>query len=247
VVAPWARRRVTVDRMAEPSFDPETIRAVILDYTGVMTVPIPFTIDDTPSVASDKPSEASVGNVLRSVMATELRNPNPEGMWNRLERGEIALSAFADHVSAMHPMAGEFFRSTAGTLMSTLPIRPEMVERLRTLKAAGFKTALLTNNVFEWRDLWRAKLIEANAIGLFDVLVDSSDVGMRKPEARIYRHTTGVLGVEPRAALFVDDFAHNVDGAREAGLNAVFASADDAHFTELDRLPTGINFPDNDQ
>jgi epoxide hydrolase-like predicted phosphatase len=231
------------------SFDPQTIRAVIFDYTGVMTVAIPFAFDkphtpDKPAAATD---EASVGDVLRKVMATELRNPDPQGMWNQLERGEIALTTFADYVTTLHPMAGEFFRSTAGTLMSTLPIRPEMVERLGALKTSGFKTALLTNNVFEWRDLWRAKLTEAGAIDLFDVVVDSSDVGMRKPEARIYLHTTSVLGVEPHEALFVDDFAHNVDGAREAGLNALFASADDAHFTELDRLPTGINSPDNDQ
>jgi epoxide hydrolase-like predicted phosphatase len=232
--------------MAAPSFDPQNIRAVILDYTGVMTVPIPFAIADTPPASSDN-TEASVGNVLRNVMSTELRNPDPKGMWNRLERGEIALGAFADYVTTMHPMAGEFFRSTAGTLMSTLPIRSEMVERLRGLKEAGFKTALLTNNVFEWRDLWRAKLTGANAIDLFDVVVDSSDVGMRKPEARIYLHTTSVLGVEPQEALFVDDFAHNVEGAREAGLNALLADADDAHFRELDRLRTGIDSTVNDQ
>jgi epoxide hydrolase-like predicted phosphatase len=230
------------------SFDPQTIRAVIFDYTGVMTVPIPFAIDAPAApAAAPENTEASVGDVLRKVMASELRNPDPQGMWNRLERGEIALSAFADYVATLHPMAGEFFRSTAGTLMSTLPIRPEMVERLRTLKEAGCKTALLTNNVFEWRDLWRAKLTEANAIQLFDLVVDSSDVGMRKPEARIYLHTTSVLGVQPHEALFVDDFAHNVEGAREAGLNALFASADDAHFRELDRLRTGINSAINDQ
>jgi putative hydrolase of the HAD superfamily len=221
------------------------IRAIILDYTGVMTVPIPFGLMDAKSETENP--ETSVASVLRSVMTTELRNPDPQGLWNRLERGEIPLTEFADYVTTLHPMAGEFFRSTAGNLMSTLPIRPEMVERLATLKAQGFKTALLTNNVLEWRELWRAKLVEANALHLFDAIIDSSEVGMRKPEARIYLHAASVLGVEPHEALFVDDFAHNVEGARNAGLNAVFADADDLHLRELDQLPRGISFGGNDQ
>jgi putative hydrolase of the HAD superfamily len=238
----------TVEFMSVPRSPNATnapIRAIILDYTGVMTVPIPFGLMD--ATGKSESSEADVAAVLRSVMTTELRNPDPQGWWNRLERGEIPLAEFADYVTTMHPMAGEFFRSTAGTLMSTLPIRPEMVERLAALKAQGFKTALLTNNVLEWRELWRAKLVEANALHLFDAIIDSSEVGMRKPEARVYLHTTSVLGVEPHEALFVDDFAHNVEGARNAGLNAVFADADDLHLRALDELPAGISFGDIDQ
>jgi putative hydrolase of the HAD superfamily len=219
------------------------IRAIILDYTGVMTAPIPFSFG---SASPDSPPGAADGNsamsALRKLMADELRNPDPEGAWNKLERGETSLATFANHVAAHHPMAGEFFKTTAGQLMSTLPIRPEMVERLQTWRAAGYRTALLTNNVAEWRPLWQGKLRESSALHLFDVVIDSSEVGMRKPEERIYLHATSVLGLEPHEVVFVDDFAHNVEGARTVGLHAIFATADDDHYRELDALLTGINF-----
>jgi putative hydrolase of the HAD superfamily len=221
------------------------IRAIILDYTGVMTAPIPFSVGaDAPSQAPETGDSGTAGaamSALRTLMASELRNPDPEGAWNKLERGETSLTAFADHVSGLHPMAGDFFRTTAGQLMSTLPIRLEMVERLRAWRVLGYRTALLTNNVAEWRPLWQGKLRESGALELFDAVIDSSEVGMRKPEERIFLHTASMLGLEPHQAVFVDDFAHNVDGARLAGLHTIFATANDDHYRELDALLTGIN------
>ena len=204
-----------------------------------MTQPIPGQMLSSSEPSANAPAiahDADLFTALRTVMSFELRNPDPTGRWNRLERGETAFNDFCDYLDAQHHGVADFFRSSAGQLMSTLPIRADVVERLRALRVAGFSTALLTNNVAEWRPLWRAKLSEASALDLFDAIVDSSEVGMRKPEERMYLHTVGLLGIAPDQALFLDDFAHNVEGARAAGLQAIHVTGGDDHLAALDQL-----------
>ncbi len=79
--------------------------------------------------------------------------------------------------------------------------------------------AICTNNVREWEQGWRAKLPVDE---IFDVVVDSAHVGVRKPEREIYAITIERLGVEPAAALLVDDIELNCDAAREFGMSAVW-------------------------
>jgi putative hydrolase of the HAD superfamily len=74
----------------------------------------------------------------------------------------------------------------------------------------------LTNNVREWTD-WR-EWVEAH---IFDLIVDSSEVGMRKPEPEIYLLTCEKLGVKPERAAFVDDIPTNIEGASAVGLHAI--------------------------
>lgn len=81
---------------------------------------------------------------------------------------------------------------------------------------AHYKTAILTNNVKEWTD-WR-EWVEAH---IFDLIVDSSHEGMRKPEPEIYLLTCERLGVTPERAAFVDDIPMNVEGAEAVGLHAI--------------------------
>ena len=81
---------------------------------------------------------------------------------------------------------------------------------------AHYKTAILTNNVKEWTD-WR-EWVEAH---IFDLIVDSSHEGMRKPEPEIYLLTCERLGVTPDRAAFVDDIPMNVEGAEAVGLHAI--------------------------
>jgi putative hydrolase of the HAD superfamily len=89
---------------------------------------------------------------------------------------------------------------------------------------AHYKTAILTNNVKEWTD-WR-DWVEAH---VFDLVIDSSEVGMRKPDAEIYLLTCKKLGVEPKRAAFVDDIPVNVEGATAVGLHAI-------HFTTTEEV-----------
>ena len=215
------------------------VKAVILDYTGVMTVALPFS-----PLADDLATSHAEGDrathdpraALRSMMAAELRNPDANGAWNRLERGEITLDAFIDRFAPRLGEIAEVFRSSAGQLMASLPIRTEMVDRVARWRGLGLRVGLLTNNITEWRPIWRAKLEEAGALGLFDVIVDSSEVGMRKPEARIFHHTADLLGVTVGDAVFVDDFDHNLAGARGVGLRTLLALPDDSHYAALDAL-----------
>ena len=81
------------------------------------------------------------------------------------------------------------------------------------------RTALLTNNVREWEPLWRAKLPELDEI--FEVVVDSAFVGMRKPDPRIYELTLERLGAVAGECVFVDDLEVNCAAARALGMAAV--------------------------
>jgi putative hydrolase of the HAD superfamily len=89
---------------------------------------------------------------------------------------------------------------------------------------AHYKTAILTNNVKEWTD-WR-EWVEAH---IFDLIIDSSEVGMRKPEPEIYLLTCEKLGVKPERAAFVDDIPTNIEGATAVGLHAI-------QFTKTDEV-----------
>jgi putative hydrolase of the HAD superfamily len=89
---------------------------------------------------------------------------------------------------------------------------------------AHYKTAILTNNVKEWTD-WR-ELVDAH---VFDLVVDSSEEGVRKPDPEIYLLTCERLGVEPKRAAFVDDIPTNVEGAAAVGLHAI-------QFTKTDEV-----------
>ena len=110
-----------------------------------------------------------------------------------------------------------------------------LVERVRTLKTDGYTTGIITNNVAEFGDGWRG-LIPVDE--LFDFVVDSSSVGVRKPDPRIFQLALQQLeDVPPERAVFLDDYQANVDAARALGLNAITVGADlAAVIRELDEL-----------
>ncbi len=240
---PVARPLATAASTAAPANRPMARPgALILDYTGVITVPL--SMGTSGRVEPDGPDvDDSPITVLRRLMAHELHNPDPEGLWNRLERGETAVTELIERVEDIVPGAGVFFSGDGATsLMATLRVRDDVVDRIRAWHAEGVPLALLTNNVVEWRPHWTANLVAAGAMELFDAVVDSSDVGMRKPEERIYRHTVSALNTRlgldlaPGDCLFIDDFEQNVVGARAIGMRALLATPDDAHWAELDSL-----------
>ena len=106
------------------------------------------------------------------------------------------------------------------------------------LRAAGVKTAIVTNNAAEFRDAWRAMLPSED---LFDAIVDSSEIGVRKPNPEIYRHALAAVGnVAPERAVFLDDYDGNVVAARALGLTAILVEPDfTGALDELARL-TGV-------
>jgi epoxide hydrolase-like predicted phosphatase len=145
-----------------------------------------------------------------------------------LERGEISESEFGRRLGE-HLHDGFDLTRLRELYFERLQPNPPMIEFVRSQRERGLRTALLTNNVREWEPLWRAKLPELDEI--FELVVDSAFVGMRKPDPAIYELTVERLGDGLRAqdCVFVDDFEHNCEAARQLGMTAVrFDTAEQA-------------------
>jgi putative hydrolase of the HAD superfamily len=150
-----------------------------------------------------------------------------------LERGEIAEAEFARRLEEQ--LDGRFDLGRLRELyFERLEPNETMIRYVAQLRARGLRTALLTNNVREWEPLWRGKLPQLDRI--FELVVDSAFVGLRKPEPGIYELTLERLGGDLRAGecLFVDDLEVNCETARALGMTAVrFETAEQA-IAELD-------------
>ena len=117
---------------------------------------------------------------------------------------------------------------------SAVGVHWPVVHRIRGLRDDGVALALLTNNVREFGDTWRATFPVDE---LFPLVVDSSEVGMRKPDPAIYQHTCALLAVRPDAAVFVDDVEENVASAARVGLQTVHFGPDPmTSLAELDAI-----------
>jgi putative hydrolase of the HAD superfamily len=142
--------------------------------------------------------------------------------WHLLEKGQLDMATYFQRMEEKAPAVlgrpldmeayGRFWRTTAPG------VHWMVVHKMRELKARGLRVALLTNNVKEFGDNWRAMFPIDE---LCEVVVDSSHVGMRKPEPGIYALTCEALGIAPHDAVFVDDNADNIAAAREFGLGVV--------------------------
>jgi epoxide hydrolase-like predicted phosphatase len=197
---------------------PGRIQAVLFDFTGVVTTS-PFAtmgaIGDEAGVEADVVLELMLGDYT-----TDSDHP-----WHRLERGEITIVDYAVDVQARAAAAGlELDFARLRNLMGELQVQPATVDTIGLVRTAGYRTALVTNNVKEAGEQWRDKVPLDE---LFEVVVDSSHVGVRKPDPAIYRLALERLGhVAPERAVFLDDHPGNVAGAHRAGLNALLV--DDA-------------------
>jgi epoxide hydrolase-like predicted phosphatase len=197
------------------------IRALISDFGGVLTSPLAAGFLAYQEEA--RISLEDLGNAMQA--ATEAHGEHP---LFALERGEISEREFAGRLEEhLHE------RFDLGRLrelyFELLEPNAPMIAFIGEQRRRGLRTALLTNNVREWEPLWRAKLPELDDI--FEVVVDSAFVGMRKPEARIYELTLERLGGGLRAeeCLFLDDLEVNCEAARALGMTAVrFQDADQA-------------------
>jgi epoxide hydrolase-like predicted phosphatase len=187
--------------------------AIVFDFGGVF-VDSPFT--------AVQAAAADLG-VAPAVMLDTVFGPydqDTDHAWHRLERGEITLDDARAQIIAASLDAGLPELDPVALLMALGggDIRVQMVEFCRSMRARGVATALLTNNAREFAAFWRPLLPLDE---LFDDVVDSSEVGMRKPDPRIFELSLQRLGVTAGRTAFVDDAPGNVEGARRAGLQAV--------------------------
>lgn len=201
------------------------VDAVLFDLGGVFT--------DSPFEAAARVGDelgAEPGRMLEIVFGPY--HDDTDHPWHRLERGEIALEAARREIIELGAREGvdsDPYRVLALLAAGGGP-RDEVVETVHRLREAGYRTAIVTNNAREFHDAWRSMLPFDE---MFDVIVDSSAVGMRKPNPEIFRHTLRELGdVEPSRAVFLDDFAGNVRAAVEIGLHGIVVETDPASALE---------------
>jgi putative hydrolase of the HAD superfamily len=200
------------------------IRAVISDFGGVLTTPLLGSFAAFQDETGISPE--SLGRAMHRIAEREGEHPLFE-----LERGRLAESQFLDLIRAeLTPELGhqpQLHRFSEIYFEALDPNEP-MIDLMRNLKGRGFRMALLTNNVREWEPLWRTMLPVDE---IFEVVVDSAFVGMRKPEPEIYELTLERIGggVGAEECLFVDDVEDNVAAARQLAMTAVhFRSTDQA-------------------
>jgi putative hydrolase of the HAD superfamily len=211
---------------------PTRIEAVISDFGGVLTTPLVqsfMAFQDQTGISSE-----TLGKAMQAATMANGDNPLYE-----MERGEITEVAFlellTDHLEPLLGHRPEMHRFKE-IYFEALQPNPPMIELMRELKAAGYRMAMLTNNVREWEPLWRSMLPVDE---IFETVVDSGFVGCRKPESRIYAITLDRLGLPAESCLFVDDVLVNCEGARKAGMTAV-------HFKEneqaIDEIRSALSF-----
>lgn len=157
--------------------------------------------------------------------------------WHRAERGELDIMSVRDQIRVLGEAEGldlDLFDMLAA-LSGGGGVNEEMVALVRRVRARGLRTALLTNNIAEGREFWQGLLPIDE---LFDVAVDSSAVGMRKPDPRIYQLTLDELGgVAPERAVFLDDYPGNITAADAVGMIGVLVDADPSDaITRVDDL-----------
>ena len=191
------------------------IKAVLFDFGGVFTSS-PFTaFEDMGAEFGAKPGQ--VNEIMFGSYAVDGDHP-----WHQLERGEISLEQARNEIMAIgnrdFGIALDIYE-----LFARMPrdggLRHALVERVGGLKREGYSTGIITNNVKEFSDGWRSLLPVDE---LFDLVVDSSTEGVRKPNADIFHLALERLGgLDASATVFLDDHEANVAAANAIGMQTV--------------------------
>ncbi len=194
---------------------PPPIRALISDFGGVLTTPLLNSFaafQDQTGISAE-----SLGRAMQAIADRDGAHPLFE-----LETGRLTEADFLEQIAgALEPELGhrpELHRFREIYFEALQPNEP-MIELMREIKASGRRMALLTNNVREWEPLWRSMLPVDE---IFELVVDSGFVGVRKPDPPIYHLAIARLsGVSAEQCLFVDDVHVNVETARAIGMIGV--------------------------
>jgi putative hydrolase of the HAD superfamily len=185
---------------------------LICDFGGVLTTPL-----QEGFLAYQEESGVSL-EALGTAMARASEEHGDHPLFV-LERGEITEVEFRERIERHLGDGFDLNRLRTLYFERLEPNRP-MIDFIRDLRGRGVRAALLTNNVREWEPLWRSKLPEIDE--LFELVVDSAFVGLRKPDPAIFTLTLDRLGgVEPERCVFVDDLDVNCEAARALGMAAV--------------------------
>ena len=186
--------------------------AVIWDFGGVLTSS-PF--DAFARFETERGLPADI--IRRTNAANHLENA-----WAKFERAEVDIETF-DRLFAAESLAlGAEVRGKDVLPLLAGDLRPEMVEALRRIKSQ-FKTGCITNNL-PANAIGSAsgrKLYLAEVMVLFDHVIESAKIGLRKPDPRIYHMMVEALAVDPAACIYLDDLGVNLKPAREMGMTTI--------------------------
>lgn len=163
--------------------------------------------------------------------------------WHRVERGEITLAECREITKKMLDDAGIVATvpppavPASGGPVFNFELNTDMVGYIHDLRDAGIPIAILTNNVREFRDAWWPLMDFA---ATFDAIVDSHEVGMRKPNPAIYHHTMNLIGAVPERTAFLDDLLANVQAASALGMHGVHVEEDSSGAIATARALSGL-------
>lgn len=210
----------------------EQVEAVLFDWSGVFTTR-PF--GRFPDIEAE---HGWAPGSLERVLWGDYSEVGGSHPWHRLERGEITLDEYWTDLPERCEAELGCRLSTEDFLefmRSDFAVHHVLVHRVRALRGR-YRTALCTNNAREYGDVWRTTIPVDE---LFDAIVDSCEVGARKPEPAYFERALEVVGVPATRAVFLDDMACNVEGARAMGIRAILVTDIGRALEDLDAVLDG--------
>lgn len=206
------------------------LRALVVDWGGVLTEPLDSAIRAWAEI--DGVEFEHYVDVMRTWLGPhqgELARDNPVAA---LERGEIEVPHFEEQLAQRLSLAAGREVRAVGLLQrmfDQFEHAPAMSALVLRARRAGLLTGLLSNS-------WGNEYPREGWDEMFDAIVISGEVGMRKPEPEIFAHALDLLGVLAEETVFVDDLAHNVQAAVELGLVGIHHTSYETTASELEEL-----------
>jgi len=208
----------------------KTPRAVLWDFGGVIL--------SSPFEAFNR-YEAEIGLPKDFIRSLNARNGDTNA-WAKMERSEVSLEGFVELFEEEARQQGH--KLDGWRILQSLSgdIRPQMVEALRRCKHA-LRVACITNNMKHGEGPGMARNADkardvAEIMMLFEHVVESSKLGLRKPDPRIYRHACDLLGVQPEECVYLDDLGINLKPARALGMRTIKVGDPDVAIDELQAM-----------
>jgi len=206
------------------------IEAVIFDFGGVLT--------SSPFEAFAR-YETERGLPVDIIRRTNAAN-HLENAWAKFERAEVDIDTFDKLFAEESRALGAEVRGRDVLPLLQGDLRPEMVEALKRIKA-GLKTGCITNNLpaNAIGSMTGRSLYIAEVMVLFDHVIESAKIGLRKPDPRIYKMMVETLKVDPRNCVYLDDLGVNLKPAREMGMTTIKVTSGAQAIAELEKA-TGL-------
>ncbi|UEM12669.1 HAD-IA family hydrolase [Bradyrhizobium barranii subsp. barranii] len=207
-----------------------TIEAVIFDFGGVLT--------SSPFEAFAR-YETERGLPVDIIRRTNAAN-HLENAWAKFERAEVDIDTFDKLFAEESRALGAEVRGRDVLPLLQGDLRPEMVEALKRVKAQ-FKTGCITNNLpaNAIGSMTGRSLYIAEVMVLFDHVIESAKIGLRKPDPRIYQLMVETLKVDPKKCVYLDDLGVNLKPAREMGMTTIKVASGAQAIGELEAA-TGL-------